>query len=150
MQNSKVVTIIVCALTVVMGLFIAAAGLGAWPMGPSDPTVPVIQQRAVTICIGVVFAAGGVAAILTTVPGRAALAVKNLLALIVVVGLTALLGWVALGPGSRGFGSPMEIFGSEVNEVSGRVMFALGALLGLLILGFMVRDIVRRARSPKT
>jgi len=150
MNGSKVTTIVVGALTVAMGALGIAGGLGLLPAGPADPTIPLIQQRAVAICIGVVFAAGGLAAMLTTLPGRAALIVKNLLALVIVVGLTALLGWVALGPGSRDFASPAAILGPRVNAVSGRIMFGLGALLGLLMLIFMVRSMLRRTGSPET
>lgn len=148
MNGSRVTTIIVGAITVAMGAFIIAGGLGFLPRGPADPTVPLIQQQAITLCIGVVFAAGGIAAMLTTAPGRASRILNGLLGLVIVVGLTSLLGWVAIGPGSRGFASPLAILGPKVNEVSGRIMFGLGALLGLLILVFMVRGMFRRTGSP--
>ena len=149
MKDSRVTTIVVGVLTVAMGLLGVASGLGFLPHGPADPSIPPIQQRLIAICIGVVFAAGGFAAMLTTLPGRAALIIKNLLALIIVLGLTSLFGWVAVGPGSRGFSSPLAILGPRVNEVSGRIMFGLGGLLGLLILVIMVRTMVRPTRSPE-
>jgi hypothetical protein len=51
--------------------------------------------------------------------------------------------WVALGPGARGFSSPLAIFGAAVNEISGRIAFGVATLLGLLIVAFIVRDTAR-------
>ena len=143
MEGSKVTTRVVGAITVAMGLVVVLAGLGYLPHGPADPTIPVFQQQALAVCAGAVFAIGGLAAVLTTVPGRGARLALDLLGPVIVLGLTAMFAWVAVGPGSRDFGSPFAVFGAQVNAVSGRIAFGFGALLGLLILVLMLRGVGR-------
>ncbi len=149
MDRSKVSAVIVGVMTMAMGAVGILAGLGVLPRGHGDPSVPLADQQAVGITIGVVFAAGGATAVLTAFPGRAVRLLSSLLGFVIVVGLTSLLGWVALGPGSRGFSSPLAFLGPGVNEVSGRIMFGLGALLGLLIIAMMVRGVGRPGRAAE-
>jgi hypothetical protein len=146
MNGSRVTVLITGGLTVAMGAVGILSGLGYLPKGQDDPTVPMAQQQALAICIGTVFAAGGLAAMLNGLPGRAARLANQALGLIVAFGLTVLLGWVAVGPGSRGFSSPVAILGPRVNDISGRIMFGLGAAMGLAILVLMIRG-VRRGRD---
>jgi hypothetical protein len=146
MGDSKIGVLIIGAITVGIGAMGILSGIGYLPHGRVDPTVPQADQQAVAICAGVVFAAGGLSAMLSAFPGRAARIAYNLLGLVVAVGLTSLFAWVAIGPGSRGFVSPLAIFGPHVNEIAGRVLFGVAALMGLLIAVFMVRG-VGRARS---
>jgi len=148
MDGSKITRLIVGAITVAMGAMGVLSGVGVLPHGRVDPTVPVAQQRALAVCAGAVFAAGGASAMLTAFAGRWTRRVNTLLGLVIALGLTALFAWVALGPGARGFSSPLAILGPHVNAVSGRITFGLCALLGLATTVLMVRGIVRPASSP--
>jgi hypothetical protein len=149
-MNGPKVKVVVGGITLAYGAMQLLAGVGVLPMGQSDPTVPPEQQRALVICMGAVFAAGGGWAIFSAFPGAASRIANVILGLVIVVGLTSLLGWVAIGPGSRGFSSPMAMFGPKVNEFSGRIGFGLVALLGLLVAILMVRSFAERLASrPK-
>jgi hypothetical protein len=143
MNGAKVITLLVGALTVAIGGVGILAGLGFLPKGQGDPTIPAADQQAVAICVGVVFAAGGLAAMLTTLPGRVSRILNGVLGLVVIVGLTSLFAWVAIGPGSRGFASPLAKFGPAVNEVSGRFLFGVVALMGLAMAILIVRSMFR-------
>lgn len=148
MDGSKVGPLVMGAITIGMGSVGILSGLGFLPHGRVDPTVPVADQRALAICAGAVFAAGGASAMLNGVGGRWAAIANRLLGLVVVVGLTSLFAWTAIGPGSRGFSSPLAFLGPAVNETVGRVLFGVVALMGLLIAVLMVRGVGRAARSP--
>jgi hypothetical protein len=150
MDGSRVTTLLVGGLTVGIGAVGVLAGLGVLPRGQGDPTIPAVQQQALALCIGVVFAAGGAAAMLSALPGRWSSLAQRLLGLPVIAGLTLLLGWVSIGPGARAFSSPLAIFGPVVNAVSGRIMFGFGALMGLLIAVLTIRALRRPAPSTPT
>ena len=149
MNGSKIIPLLLGAITLAIGAVGILAGLGFLPKGRGDSTIPMVQQQAVAICIGVVFAAGGASAMLSVLPGRASRIANTILGLVVVIGLTALFGWVAIGAGSRGFASPLAIFGHRVNDIGGRIVFGLGAIMGLLFAVVMVRGLGRASRSPE-
>lgn len=144
MNGAKITTLLIGALTVAIGGMGIMTGLGLLPQGQGDPTIPAADKQAVAICAGVVFAAGGLAAMMSTLPGRVSRIVNAGAGFVAVVGLTSLFAWVAIGPGSRGFASPLAIFGPAVNEVSGRFLFGLVALMGLAMAVLMVRSMFRR------
>jgi hypothetical protein len=143
MNASKVSALFLGVIGMGVGAIGILAGLGYLPKGRGDPTIPMVQQQAVAICIGAAFAAAGVSALLTAWPGRVTRIARTLLGFIVVLGLTAVFGWVAIGSGSRGFSSPLAIFGNRVNDIGGRIMFGFGALMGLLFLVRMSRGVGR-------
>jgi hypothetical protein len=148
MNGSKIIPLIVGAIAVAIGAVGVLAGLGFLPKGRSDPTIPMAEQQAVAIGIGVVFAAGGASAMLSALPGGAARIAKTMLGFVVAIGLTALFGWVAIGSGSRGFSSPLAILGPHVNDIAGRIVFGFGAIMGLLLTVRMFRGVGRAARPP--
>lgn len=145
MANQTWSTLLCGAVAAAIGVFYAL-----WALGLLGSTGNVsADERAVSFCIGAVFAAGGVAAMLTTLRGpRAATAIKYL-GLVIITGFAAIDGWIAIGPGERHFGSPFAIFGPQVNEISGRVVFGAGALICLAIALAAVRGLgVRRRGEP--
>ncbi len=148
MNGSKLSALIFGAITVAIGTLGILSGFGLLPKGQGDPAIPIVQQQALAICIGVVFAAGGASAMLSAFGGCWAHIVNSLFGFLIVVGLTSLFVWVAIGPGSRGFSSPLAIFGPCVNEISGRILFGFAAFIGFLIAALVVRSIGRLARLP--
>jgi len=132
---------------VAMGAIGILSGLGVLPRGRSDPTIPLAEQQALAITIGAVFAAGGASAMLSAFPGGVARLAMRLLGFVIVVGLTTVLGWVAIGSGSRGFSSPLAFLGPQVNDTVGRILFGVVALMGLLMAVRMVRGVGRPSGS---
>jgi hypothetical protein len=141
MSGSKRSSVVLGALTVLCGAPALLGGLGVLPMGPSDPTVPTLQQQALSALFGLVILSGGAWVMLSNVSGPVARVARGGLGFIVAVGLTLVLGWVAIGPGARNFDSPAALFGSRFAEVSGRLGFGVVALLGLLIVVLMIRGV---------
>ncbi|MBV9509349.1 MAG: hypothetical protein JO303_03595 [Caulobacteraceae bacterium] len=148
MTRQQISAMALGTLTIAIGAVGILAGLGLMPAGPSDPTVPMAQQRAVAIAIGATFAAGGAGAIASTFVGPAPKIAKGVFGFIAALGLTSLFAWIALGPGGRNISGPTIIFGGRINEICGRIAFGFATLLGLLILVFMIRDAWRsRAKA---
>jgi hypothetical protein len=134
MDRTQTPKLIFGGLAAAMGVFAVCEGLDLIPHAHSDPTIPLVQQQAVGVCVGLVFVAGGVAAALTAFPNSAAARLANrVLGFVVIVGLTLLMAWVAVGPGARPFSGSMAMFGPKVNAISGRIMFGVAALVGLFI-----------------
>lgn len=141
MQNQARGTLLCGAIAAAIGAFymLWALGLfGATGRASGD-------ERAVSFCIAAVFAAGGGAAMLTTLRGpRAAMAIK-LLGFAIVTGFAAIAGWISIGPGERQFGGPLSMFGPHVNETGGRIAFGVGALICLAMAMGAARGVLRRA-----
>ena len=135
MQNSNTSTLLCGAIAALLGGFFVLEALGIAPGGAASSS----DERAVGACAGAMFVAGGVAAMLTTLPGRRARLAIEGLAFVIVVGFAAIGGWIAIGPGERSFGSPLAIFGPRVNEISGRIVFGFGALVSLGVAAAMLR-----------
>jgi hypothetical protein len=148
MSGSKRSAVAVGALTALSGAPALLAGLGALPMGPSDPGTPPLQQHALSLLFGLVFFSGGAWAMLGGVLEPFARIARSGLAFFIAAGLTVVLGWVAIGPGARNFVSPAALFGSRFAEVSGRIGFGLVALLGLVIVLWMIRGVGRKGVPP--
>ena len=126
-SRASIATILFPLLGAAVGVFAILQGLFAFlpTTGPPRP-----GDRFLTLLIGAVFLCGGIGATLTALGGRVARALASGMALVVAVGLTLLLGWVAFGPGHHAISSPFVVFGPRVAEATGRVAFALGALVG--------------------
>jgi hypothetical protein len=140
--NSKVATVVYGGVAVVIGGFYTLWGLGFIPLKPHPGDAP----PWIAVCAGVVFAAGGLAATLTILPGPAARRAISALTLVVVLGFAAIAGWIALGTGPRAISSPLMVFGPKVGEIGGRVMFGFGAVICAL----MAALIVHRALQAPT
>ena len=138
--NRSTMTTLLCGgAAALLGLFyvLQGAGVVAARSGHDD-------ERGVAVAIGAVFMAGGVAAMLTTAPGPVARGAIKLLSFVIVVCFAAIMGWVAIGPGTRDFASPFAVFGHAVNEVSGRALFGVFALVCLGMATAMARGVWRR------
>ncbi len=141
--NRSTLTTLLCGgVAALMGLFyvLQAAGVVVSRPGHDD-------ERGVAVCIGAVFMAGGVAAMLTTARGPAAQMAIRLLGFAIVVGFTAITAWIAVGPGARDFASPFAVFGHRANEISGRIFFGFAALICLMVTMGAARTMFRPGRS---
>jgi len=140
-------TLICGALTTLMGGVFALQGLGAIPAPQANDDGP----RWLLLCIGAIFGLGGIAAMLTTMPGRTTRAVNAALAFVIVVCMGAVAGWVAWGPGSRGFSSPLALFGPQASEAGGRFLFGGGAVgCALFALAMVWRPVQAWASSVRS
>jgi hypothetical protein len=148
-RPNPIVIVIIGAITIGIGSVGILSVLGYLPHGRSDPSVPVADQQALAVCVSVVFTAGGLSAMLSALPGRASRIAMSLLGFVIVIGLTSLFAWTAIGPGDRAFSSPLAIFSPQVNAISGRILFGLVALMGLAMAILMVRG-VGRTKSTDT
>jgi len=144
-----------------MGLFIVAgtSGLLGIDMHPQDHA-----PRWIGVCAGAVFIAGGLAVCLQSLaiakPGadgslsptspRWAQWISLVLALCIVGGLAAVGLWIAFGPGERHFTTTIGFFTtSRTDQLFGRVIFGLGAVLTCLAFVLFLVDGVRRLwRTP--
>jgi len=143
--NSKLGVLVGGGAAMMIGGFYTLWGLGVIPVrGHSGDAPPWIA-----VCAGVVFAAGGLAATLTTFPGAAARRANSALALVVVLGFAAIAGWIALGPGHHAISSPLMLFGPKTGELGGRIAFGFGALLCALMAALIVHRAIH-AETSKT
>lgn len=146
------------ALTVAIGLFCFAIGLGLVPVatarhgGDNAPGW-------IGFLIGLVFLAGGLAVILrglaraddssgelpATAPRWVAI-IYWLLGLLIAAGLAATGTWVAIGSGTRHFVMWGPI-GGPVGETVGRTAFGIGAIISWLIVAAMARATAKKIFS---
>ena len=140
MANSATTTRLCGALAAAMGGFYVLEGLGV--IGGAAPASG--DERAVAACAGAMFVAGGAAAVLTTIPGRGVRAAIEALSLAIVSGFAAIAGWISIGPGERHFGGSLAMFGARANEIGGRVMFGVSALVCLAIAMAMANAVSRQ------
>jgi hypothetical protein len=138
------VAIVLAGLTSLMGAWIMLASL-RWIPGPGSTR----GHEWMGLVVGGVFCFGGAAAVLGQFPSALTTAINNGLSLLVVLGLTSLFGFVALGPGHHQIASPFMMFGPKVGEAAGRIAFGLGTALGGLIFVMMARSILRRTVSTQ-
>lgn len=137
--------------------------LGVLPAGHRTPDD---APDWIGILIGLAFTFAGLTAIVRSFAGTdasgnlvdtappAVQAINDGLGLLIVASLAMIFTWVSIGPGARhfmvsaggSFGGISEP-GGPGSDVMGRVMFGLGALLGWVIMGFMVSYIARRWRG---
>ena len=121
---------------ILMGAMIVMAAFGVGPMSGAQMHAP----RWVVGLAGLVFASGGVAAIVTT------RGILNLVAGIVVGGLTVICAWVALFGDAKYFSGSPSLFSQATEVLIARVVFGLVALMGAAIFanaarkGFGVRE----------
>jgi len=141
--NSKLTTVICSSAAVVIGVFYTLWGLGLIPLKAHSGDAP----PWIAVCVGVVFAVGGLAAALTTLPGVAARRAISALTLVVVLGFAAIAGWIALGPGHHAISSPLMVFGPRVGEAGGRIMFGVGALICALMAALIVHRAIHAPTS---
>ena len=141
MPKASAVTIALAWLTAAIGAFFMFQSL--FLIRPAT-TPPAPGDEWLGVGIGAVFFCGGLSAALTPFDGRIGRAIRSALGLVVGVGLTLLLGWVAFGPGHHEISSPLVIFGPKVAEATGRAAFAVGALIGALIVVLGLRSFWRQ------
>lgn len=144
--SSKVGTLVGGGAAMLAGAFYTLWGLGFIPLKPHPGDAP----PWIAVCVGVVFAAGGLAATLTTLPGVAARRAISALTLVVVLGFAAIAGWIALGPGHHAISSPLMVFGPKVGEAGGRVMFGFGAVVCALMAALIVHRAIHAPTSSNT
>ena len=146
MATSARTTLLCGGISATMGGFYVLEGLGVF----GRVTGAAAGDPAVVVCAGALFVAGGVAAMLTTLPGARARTAIQVLSLVIVACFAALFGWISIGAGERNFGGSLVIFGPRVNEIGGRIMFGLCALVclasGMLMTGALARGV--RAAPP--
>ena len=140
--GAKLSTLICGGAAALIGGFYAVWGLDLIPLAPHANDAP----SWIAVCVGVVLAAGGLAAMLTTLRGAGARQAISALTLIVVVGFALIAGWIAIGPGHHAISSPLMLFGPKVGEMGGRIAFGLGAI----ICGLMAALIVHRGVQAPT
>jgi hypothetical protein len=146
-----------------MGL--VGIGVGMLPflalMGvlPTAPRSPNDAPDWIGILIGLAFLFAGIVAMMRSFAGidaegnlvaTAPATVKFLnsgLGLLIAVSLAAIFTWVAVGSGERHFTISAGGLAGPAGpggEVPGRIMFGLGAILGWVLVGLMVRYMLRR------
>jgi hypothetical protein len=114
--------------------------------------------------IGLAFFLAGVVAILRGFAGasdstgdlpenapRPLRAANDLLVMPIPILLAAIFTWIAFGPGERHFsvaagggGGAIAMGHSAGGDIMGRIAFGFGAVLGWIIVGFMLRTLARR------
>ena len=146
MSRATVATLVFPLLGAAIGAIIILQGVFVF-LPASGP--PRVGDRLLTLVIGAVFLCGGLGATLTALGGRWAKLVASGMALVVGLGLTTLFGWAAFGPGRHAISSPFMVFGSKIAEATGRGAFAVGALLGALLVAQMLRTWLRPPRSDR-
>ena len=135
-RQSNLTTIICGAVAALLGGFYVLGGLGVLPVGGHAGDGPIWLAT----CTGVVLASGGLAAILTTLPGPAPRRAIGMLSFAVVLAFALIAGWIAIGPGHRALFSP------ETAEQGGRTAFGLGAVISALMAALIVHRALQ-ARS---
>jgi len=145
-SSSKLSTLVCGGAAAVVGGSYALWGLGFIPLKRHSGDAP----PWIAVCVGVVFAAGGLAAALTTLPGAAARRAISALTLVVVLGFAAIAAWIALGPGHHAISSPLMVFGPKVGEAGGRIAFGLGAVICALLASVIVVRAIHAPTSSKT
>ncbi len=135
--------------------------MGVLPAGQRSPND---APDWIGILIGLAFTFAGLMAIVRSFAGtdasgnlldsapRAVRAINDGLGIVIVGSLATLLSWVAFGPGERHFtvsaGGSAGLAGAG-GDVAGRVMFGFGAILGWVMLGWMVVFIARRGSARR-
>ena len=142
-RNSSLSTILCGGAAMLIGGFYALWGLGLIPVRPHADDAP----PWVAVCVGVVFAAGGLAAVLTLAPGMSARRAINALATLILGGFAAIEGWIALGPGHHAISSPLMLFGPKVGEIGGRAAFGLGGIICALVAVLAARSVFQAPTS---
>ena len=138
------------------GIYFVLVGLGLAPP-PSKINGPLW----LSICIGLVFLAGGVMVLVRgwlKVPDdeelpadapRALIALQWLAAVAACAGLAAAGTWVAFGDGPRHFVLPIPLGGS-LGEIIGRAAFGIGALLAWLMTALFARMGAKKVFEKKS
>ena len=143
-QLSRPAAIFMGALTFLCGAAVLAAATGVLPTHPGSFEAP----RWVVGCAGVIFMAGAF------VPVNAAFGLPNwanqLVGLTVALGFATVFNWIAFFPGERHFsGTTFSVPGLQISggtsQITGRIMFGLGALLCDAIL---LHGLWRQLRPP--
>lgn len=130
----------------IAGFATIAVAMGWISFPPQALQVP----RWVVVLIGVAFGATGFAPIATRV-GRYTW-VSQAAAIVAFASLTAIVNWVAFGPGPRQFSGGMSVGGFAISnpssaEISGRVMFGIGAVVLDLIVLVVLTSRLRRKKN---
>ena len=141
--GSKLSTFVCGGAAVLIGGFYALWGLGFIPLRPHAGDAP----PWVAVCVGVTFAAGGLAAMLTLLPGPTARRAGNVLAFVILSGFAMIAGWIALAPGHRAISSPLMVFGPKVGDVGGRIMVGLGGIICILVAVLAARSALQAPTS---
>ncbi len=150
-------TALLCALvSVLIGAYFLASAMGLLNFnGMRASQSPGLMG----ICVGVLFVAGGLSVIIQTL-GKVRVApdgsfsgamsassmwVLRGLGLVVTVSLAIIQFWVAFGPGSRDFLTPLPFLNAPARELVGRAMFGAG---GVLVVVFLALVVLRLWKAP--
>jgi hypothetical protein len=138
------------------GIYFVLVGFGLAPP-PSRINGPLW----LSICVGLVFLAGGVMVLVRgwlAVPDsqdlpadapRALIALQWIAVVAACAGLAVAATWVAFGAGPRQFVLPLPVYGS-LGEFIGRAAFGIGALLSWLIVFAFARAGAKRVFGKKS
>jgi hypothetical protein len=158
-QNANKFQIVIGLVTAAIGTTPFLAYLGILPARPPAPGDAPIW---VAFAIGLAFFLAGIMVIVRSFAGvddssselpqtspRSLRAFYDLLVMPIPILLALLFTWVAFGPGERHFSMSFGSGGTGVamaasGEIPGRVMFGCCAVLGWVIVAFMIRTLARR------
>jgi hypothetical protein len=147
-------TTVVCGLfAAAMGLFLLLTGLGVIPMPPRSGDGPHWIAAAAGMCFllaGISIAVGAIHGVSETgeLPHDTGWWMRLFyyaIGLVIAGSLASIGSWIAFGTGPRAFGGTgMFMLSREANDMVGRIVFGLGAVLTWL---FTIAIAVRGARE---
>jgi hypothetical protein len=123
-----------------LGLVLCVGGMAFAAYGMLHPSAPIQPDPFIALPIGIVFAAAG---LLLAFPA-ASPELKSICGTLLVTGFAVTFDWIAFGPGERHFSGSVGSAGisvsSPANDLTGRIMFGIGAVaLDALAVVFWVK-----------